>query len=206
MALNDPYVTSAALKTYLNITNEGDDSLLAAAALSASRQIEQHCGRQFNQTTTASARVFTPSSLYAVEVDDFHTTTDLVVKTDTADDGAFATTITSTDYELWPRNGIESGLSGFPYRQVRLVESYTFPTCNRRAASVQITAQWGWTAVPDPVKQSCYILAAQLFGLKNATLGVAGFNEFGVVRVRDIPQVAALLAPYRHPRNTALVA
>ena len=206
MALGDPYVTAGELKSYLNITSSSDDALVASAVGTASRQIEQWCGRQFNKTTTAAARVYVPSSRMILEVDDFHTTTDLTVKTDTADSGAFGTTIASTDYTLWPRNGVVSGVSGFPYQKIVLVEAQTFPTCNQRAESVQITAQWGWAAVPDPVRQATFIIAAQLVGMKNATLGVAGFGEFGVVRIRDIPQVLALLAPYRHPLSAAVVA
>lgn len=204
MALGDPYVSVPELKVYLNITGATDDALVTQAASSASRQIERYCGRQFNKTTTAAARVYRTERCDVVQVDDFHTTTDLVVKNDTADDGTYGETWSSSDYVLEPFGGIEDGVSGFPYRKIVAVESTRFYVGPR--PRVQVTAQWGWAAVPDAVKQATYILAAQLFGLKNATLGVAGFGEFGVVRVRDIPQVAALVDPYRHPTATAAVA
>jgi hypothetical protein len=204
MALGDPYVTAAELKTYLNITGATDDALVLQAVNSASRQIERYCGRQFNKTTSATARVYRTDRCDQVQVDDFHTTTGLVIKNDTADDGTYAETWSSSDYVLEPFNGVEDGVTGFPYRKIVAVESTRFYTGPR--ARVEVTAQWGWTAVPDVVKQATYILAAQIFGLKNATLGVAGFGEFGVVRVRDIPQVAALVDPLRHPAATAVVA
>jgi hypothetical protein len=71
---------------------------------------------------------------------------------------------------------------------------------------VQVTAQWGWAAVPDSVKQATKILAAEIFRLKDAPLGVAGFNDFGPVRVREVPQVSMLLKRYRHPSRAAIVA
>lgn len=204
MALGDPYITTPELAEYLGITGSGDVLLVEQSAAAASRQIERYCGRQFNTTTSATARVYRTNRCDLVRVDDFHTTTGLVVKSDTADDGTYDTTWDTTDYVLEPFGGIEDGVSGFPYRTIRAVETRAFYTGAR--PRVEVTAQWGWTAVPDVVKQATYILAAQLFGLKNATLGVAGFGDFGVVRVRDIPQVAALLDPLRHPVATALVA
>lgn len=197
MAIGDPYVDLSALKAYLNISGSADDTLVTAAAASASRRIDRWCGRQFNKESAATARTYVPDSRAMVDVDDFYTTTDLVLKTDTGDSGGFDTTIASTDYTLWPRNQVEGGVTGVPYRRINLVESQTFPTSNQRAESVQLTAKWGWNAVPSEVVSATYILAAQLFGMKNATLGVAGFGDFGVVRVRDIPQVVDMLGPFR---------
>jgi hypothetical protein len=65
-------------------------------------------------------------------------------------------------------------------------------------ASVQVTAKWGWPAVPPAVKQAAFIVAADLFKAKDSAFGVAGFGEFGAVRVgsRMNPQAQALLAPF----------
>lgn len=197
MAIGDPYVTASELKSYLQISGSGDDTLILAAATAASRQIEQHCARQFNTTASATARVYRPQTCTKALVDDFSTTSGLIIKTDTGDNGTYDTTWASTDYVLEPFGGLEEGMTGFPYRVIKAVEARTFPRSTR--PRLEVTAQWGWAAVPDPVKQATYILAAQLFNLKNAPLGVAGFGEFGVVRVRDIPQVAALVDPFRHP-------
>lgn len=205
MALGDPYISHAELKDYLAISGSADDPLLRIAVDAASQQISNHCGRDFNKVAAATARRFRPTSAYLVNVDDFHSTASLVIKTDTADDASYATTWTSSDYELEPFDGVVDGITGFPYRLIHAVGALTFP-CTRRPRSVQVTALWGWASVPEPVKSATFILAAQLFNLKNSPLGVAGFGEFGVVRVRDIPQVEALLAKYRHPVNTGPIA
>ena len=175
-----------------------DDALAAA-----SREIETWCDRQFNKATTATARVFPPLAAYTALVDDFHTTTGLIIATDTGDDGTFDTTWTAADYELEPMNGVVSGQAGWPYWRIRAVGAHTFPTCTRRRAPVQVTAQWGWAAVPGPVKEACLVTAAELFKLADAPFGVAGFGEFGAVRVRMNSRAQALLAPYR--RTPAVV-
>lgn len=197
MALGDSYATLTELKARLDIADTNDDDRLTDALAAASREIEQWCGRQFNDAGAASARVFHPLTPYTVMVDDFSTTTGLVVATDTDDDGTYDTTWTSSDYDLEPVNGVVSGMTGWPYYQLRAVGDYTFPRCVRRRRSVQVTAQWGWAAVPSEVKQACLIIAAESFKLGDAPFGVAGFGEFGPVRVRMNSRAQSLLAPYR---------
>lgn len=197
MALGDSYATLAELKSRLGgVSGSGEDAALTNALASASRSIEQYCRRQFNKTTTASARVFNPTSYRLTLVDDFHTTTDLVIATDGGGDGTYEATWSSSDYQLEPLNGITNGESGWPYFRIRAVYSRYFP-CYWRRAPVQVTAQWGWTAVPTSVKEACLALAEETYKLKDAPFGVAGFGDLGVMRIRDNPKIAAMLTPYR---------
>lgn len=195
MALGDPYATTAELKSRVGISDAADDTPLGEALSAASRWIESWCRRQFNQTTAASARLFYPESCGLVVVDDFHTTTDLVIKTDSGADGTYETTVASTNYELLPLNGVVGGESGWPYWRIRAVRT-TLPTGTGRA-SVQVTAQWGWAAVPAGVKQATLIIAQETFKLKDTYAGQAGFGDMEMV-VRRAPQALDLLKPYRH--------
>lgn len=188
------YATVAELKTRLDIGDTDDDTRLDEALQAASREIDLYCGRVFTKATTASARVFRPEHCGLVYVDDFHTTTGLVVATDAGEDGTYETTITSGSYELWPLNGVVDGQTGWPYRKIRTVNTY-LPVTGR--ASVQVTAQWGWDQVPGPVKEACLVIAAELFKLGDAPFGVAGFGEFGAVRLRLNSRAQTLLNPYR---------
>lgn len=196
MALGDSYATLTELKTRLDIADTTDDDRLTASLAAASREIEAYCGRQFNDAGAASARVFRPAGCTLALVDDFNTTTGLVVATDEGDDGTYETTWAAGDYELEPLNGVVAGLSGWPFYRIRAVESRTFPTVRRRA-TVQVTARWGWTAVPAPVKEACLMIAAETFKSGDAPFGVAGFGEFGAVRLRMNTRAQSLLAPYR---------
>ncbi|MEU8379775.1 hypothetical protein [Streptosporangium sp. NPDC048865] len=201
MALGDPYATLEQLKGRLDIEDAVDDDDLAAALAAVSRGIEKFCHRQFNKAETATARLFTPTWAAMVRVDDFHTTTGLVIATDPGGDATFGTTLEISQYELHPLNGIVDGEEGWPYSTIRGVLRSTFPCTGR--ASLRVTAQWGWAAVPAPVRQACLILAAECFKLKDAPFGVAGFGEYGVVRIRQNPIASGMLAPYR--RDPVLV-
>jgi hypothetical protein len=204
MALGKTYADLDEVKEYLDIDRSDFDSRLDDALITASRAIERYCGRQFNDADTASARVFYPTRQKVAYVDDFHTTTGLLVKTDETDDGTFEETWTSADYQLEPLNGIREGTTGWPYWTIRAVgDSLDFPVNEKGRATLEVTARWGWSTVPAPIKTACLILAAETFKLATVPLGVAGMGEFGFVRLRDNKTAMAKLDPYR--RNSTLV-
>lgn len=202
MALGDAYATVNDMKARLDREDGIDENALQAALDTASRGIEKFCGRQFNKTTSATARVYRPRSYRYVDVDDFHTATGLIVETDDGDTGTFGTVWSAGQYELYPLNGIVDGETGWPYSKARALNTRWF-LCGQRA-TVRVTAQWGWAAVPAAVKESCLVAAVEIFKLKDAPFGVGGYGDFGIIRVRDNPFVARMLAPYS--RNTFLVA
>ncbi len=205
MALGDPYASLTDIKNYLklNLADTTRDANLSAALASASGDIEKHCHRQFNLDTTVTARVFEPESPTLCRVDDFGTLTGLIVQVDTAGNGTFSQTLNaSTNYEVFPLNGISDGTPGWPYNRIHTVGSGWFARyLYMRAGTVQVTAKYGWPSVPAPIKQACLIIAAQKYRLADAPWGVAGMTEFGTaVRIREIPLVKETLCPYiRYP-------
>ncbi|AZM51764.1 hypothetical protein DMA15_03530 [Streptomyces sp. WAC 01529] len=195
MALGDPYATLAELKTRLSNLDDMTqyDDLLEGALDSVSREIESHCGRQFNSTDTATVRDYGPDEVFTLRegpavsqwarVDDFHSVTGLVIESEGA-------TWTADDFVLHPRNGVIDGQPGWPYYEVHAASSLSFST------GLSVTAKWGWAAVPAPVKQACLIMAAETFQIKDAPFGVAGMDQFGAIRVRDNRMAAAKLSRY----------
>ena len=206
MAYGDPYATRTELKAYMADSETTDDAKYDDALATASRDIDHFCRRQFNTSSSATARLFYPDSYHLIEVDDFSTTVDLAITTDEGNDGTYETTWATTDYQLEPLNGILDGESGWPHWKVRAVGAKRFPcVASDERAPLQVTAKWGWTAVPAPVKQACLLLASEVFKLsREAPFGVAGFGAFGAVRIRENPRAEAMLAPYR--RDPVLVA
>lgn len=205
MALGDPYATAAELKTRLRITDSADDTMLSAAVDVASRGIESLTGRQFNNASTASARVFRPRAATWASVDDFYTTTDLVVATDESGDGTFETTWLASEYELWPLNGVVDGQTGWPYSTIRAATGarrFGPSLCDR--LRLRVTARWGWAAVPSPVKEATLILAEDLFKLRDTPFGAGGYGEYGRIRARQNPEVWLRVCPY--VRTAVLVA
>lgn len=204
MALGDSYATLTELKSRVGIgaSDTTDDTKLTAALATASRGIDRTCNRQFNDAGTASARVFQTRDWFRIEIDDFHTTDGLVIKTDEGDDGQYEAVWQTGDYQLEPLNGVVAGEPGWPYWIIQATESRFFVRW-ARWAQLQVTARWGWAAVPAPVKEATLIAAEDIFKLKDAPWGVAGYGEFGPMRVRQNPMVMNLVAPYR--RDAVLV-
>lgn len=192
-------VTKTQLKSILGIptADTTDDARLESACDAATQQVQAECGRQFIQDSSATARVFVASSALFVEVDDFMTTSGLIVRTDDDNNGVFETTWASTDYQLEPLNGRLEG-QAWPYTQLRAIEARYWPRW-RGQALVQVTARWGWSTIPAPVKQAAEIQALSIFKAADAPLGVAGFGDIGVVRLRQAmhPVASSLLMQYK---------
>lgn len=192
MAIGDPYITRDQLKNYLNIdaVMTQFDARIDDAVASASREIEQFCGRQFNKATTASPRLYQTRRQYSVAVDDFWTEQGLVVET-----GSGSNWQAVGDFDLYPLSGVVDGVPGWPYYRIGTPDNALYwPGLTRQY--VRVTAQWGWAAVPSAVKQAALQLGAETFKLAEAPFGITGSPEFGVVRVRDLPQVARKLNRY----------
>ncbi|HEY9417124.1 MAG TPA: phage head-tail connector protein [Pseudonocardia sp.] len=198
----DTYASLDELKERMDIADTVDDSRLTDALDAASREIDTWCEREFTRDDAVSARLFQPLTPTRVLVDDIHSTDGLTIEVDTSGDGSYATAWTAADYQLEPVNGRANGLSGWPYTRIVAVGSRCFPVCSARPP-VRVTALWGWSAAPAAVRQACLIIAAESFKLGDAPFGVAGFGEFGSVRVRMNSRAQSLLAPYR--RNPVLV-
>lgn len=199
------YASVEQLKRRMAITDNGDDDLLLDALDSASREIDQHCGRRFYADSAATARVYRPFSACRVDVEDFYETAALLVKTDPEGDGTYSTTLTlDTDYVLKPFNGVVDGESGWPYWRIEAVSATTLFTAATNLPPVQVTAKWGWSSVPRPVQQACLIMAQANYKLKDVSFGAAGVADLGVVTVRQVPAAMIKLAPYR--RDPMLVA
>lgn len=195
--LTNAYCTVAELRTHINDTGSAVDlGLLERAVNAASRAIDRYCGRRFWQDATPQIKVYRPAGPCSVWTDDISTLTGLIIKTDTNLDGTFATTLATTDYQLEPLNA-NTEATAFAWWIVQAIGSLYFPWYGSRA-TIQVTARFGWSAVPDQVVEACVLKAAALLKRKDSPEGVAGFNEFGAVRItRADPDVMALLSPYR---------
>jgi hypothetical protein len=203
MAIGDAYATPAELEARVGRV---DDGTFAAVLAAASRDLERYCGRQFNKTTTAAARTYHPRHSRSVMVDDFHTVTDLAVATDEGDDGTFEIVWASTDYELRPRGGIVDGVTGWPYERVDAVESRVFP-CNGYRPQVQVTAQWGWAAVPAAVREATLSAAEQRLAKSPSPVVGESIDGYSVTYGRvgsDSPFYP--LARYRRSTSAFMVA
>lgn len=201
MSLVNAYCSLAEVKASLRIPSADtvDDALLTTAINAASRQIDGICERRFYSET--ATRVFVPDSSILVDTDDIVSITTL--KTNSGN--GFTTTIPASEYQLEPLNGIAGGISQ-PFTRIRAIGAFLFPVYQQRSvnldeASVQVVGVFGWSAIPDAVKQAAILVAIRTFKRLDSPFGIAGFGDVGIIRVgRTDPDVEALLMPFKKVR------
>lgn len=208
-ALGRLYCTVAALKSRLGITNDDDDLELHAACFAVSRLVEQICDRHFYRTSS-QARTFIPQDWWLLHLPafcDIVSVTQLAV--DGTGDGTYDTVWDASQYQLLPLNPT-AGPEQKPYTQIRAVGGLVFPPhlifpgVAARQDRIQITAVWGWPAVPMAVRQAALVLAADQFKLKDAPFGVAAEGAFLTHNTLSASQQAnTLLKPYK--RDAVLI-
>ena len=136
-------------------------------------------GNQCRAVSSPAAALYDTCDSRFVWVDDFSTLAGLVVATGT-DGVTFPTAITA--YNAYPLNAVANGV---PFNRIQLwPNAYFAPGGNGPA--VQVTARWGWAAVPAEVKQATLIQVANVFSRKFSTNGIAGQGDF-LFRVSKLP-------------------
>lgn len=178
------YTTLAAVKHDLGITDDDDDDdAITTSIHAASRYIDQLTGTTF-YPVTETRRFAVGGTPNLVLVDRFSTTAGLVVRTGSG--GTYDTTVPASSYTAGPYNAPSAGLAYdriiFPGGTVSLDPSWP---------AIEVTATWGFQAVPDQVERACRLIAAQLFRRKDTPEGTGGTSEYGVVRV-DAPDASAM--------------
>jgi hypothetical protein len=197
MAITNGLCTREQAKSALNINDTAADELVDLAVGAASRSIENYVGYRFFVDTAVTVRQLVATDYLCVTVTEgISTTGGLVVKTDSAGDGTYETTLTlNTDFVLKPTNSLVV-YPARPYTEIRLLTG-SFPFPSNGQPGVEVTARFGWPAIPDDVTLACILLAKDLVKAKDAPFGVAGTSDFGVLRIRQNATVIALLQPYR---------
>jgi len=198
VATGGMYATVTELRQRMGIadTNSYVTATLEDALTAASRGIDRYCGRTFGRTEVAdaSARTFEVSAS-GIQTDDFWTTDGLIIN------GVAWASVTGVILE--PLNGILDGLPGWPFLRITWTSRWpstallpaSFEWC-APVTTVDVTAAWGWAAVPADVKSACLMLAEEEMKLPDTPFGVAGFGDYAI-RVRSNPKVAERLAPFR---------
>lgn len=207
MAIGDPYALPADLQARLNKADDGTYTSLLDAA---SKAVERFCQRQFNTDGATSAREYEPYDAEMLAVDDFHTSTGLVIDID-------GETVDLTDVILEPRNGIVDGQTGWPFFQI-IARTALWPVTSRfrpwplNPPVITVTADWGWAAVPAAIKEATLDVAEVMsLGsgvgsgrglLKSETLSDHAVSWDNPQRGLDgdVPSAFAKAAPYRRRR------
>lgn len=184
------------LKLAIPIDDTQDDALLGAICDATTDTLQAYCGRQFLTDASPTARWFCPLTPTLCLIED-SSDASITLKTDDNEDGTAETTWASTDYQLEPLNSRRMGQE-WPYTQIRAIDARTFPSGPQ--ALVEVTATWGWpSGVPDAVAEAARIQAISIWKSLDAPLGIAGFGDIGIMRLRQAlhPVAQMLIAEYR---------
>lgn len=201
MAWKPDYVTSDDLKAFVRISDSDDDTQIALAVTGASRAVDRHCKRQFGQTDSTEERFYTAEwdrlrRRWVIQIDDLMTETGLAIDFDVDDDETYSGSI--DEYRLRPAN---AAANGRPWTEIVVhPDSTTKPTA--REGAVRVTAQFGWTAVPDTVKQATLLQGSRILSRRDSPYGVAGSPDLGSemrLLAKVDPDVAVILDEFvRH--------
>lgn len=188
------YAAVAEVRNWLNITDNGLDPIITTALTAAEESVNDYCHRNFNLDSTTSVRYFDAASDGVVYTDDIGDSATVAVATDEAQDGGYATSWAAGDFQLLP---LSRNYRVRPVYQIASTGFRTFPVPEIRRGLVRVTAKWGWPSVPGAVKQATIMQAARIVKRRSSPEGVAGFNDFGVVRITPgDTDLVRLLNPY----------
>lgn len=199
MGITNGYATEAELMSELVGTVVGSETPKnERAIMAASRMIDGYTGQRFWQDAGLIDRQYYPDSPTCVFLDDgISTTSGLVVKLDLNDDGTFSTTLTlNTDFIVAPINAAD-GYPIRPYTELRILSTggQVFQRSWSGRPSIQVTAKFGWPAVPDAIKEACLFQASTFLksaGAPGGILQMTGFDGVGMRMGKLHPQAAAL--------------
>ena len=201
MAITNGYTTLNDVKAALNLEDSMDNAALEMAITTASRQIDDYCGRFFYTDGTQGApatRYYTPTDYYILPVDDFVSISEIA--TDDNFDRTYGSVWTADDSMFEPVNNPSRG---WPMSRILAVGSYVFPW--NLPQSVRVKGIFGWSAVPYEVKTAAKIQSSRLFLRNQSPFGIAGNTDLGTVRLaaKLDADVEALLRPLRKNNGLA---
>ena len=213
-AIGDSYATEEDYKQrFPNAVATKDGPRRTRALQDTTRWITSHCHQFFTKNAAAVARVWIGDGsaclkLYGQDncpgiapdlAAGVYSAPTITVKIDTGLDGTYATTLTSAQRELHPLNLLFGDEPG-PYKELVIPRwttgSYlTWP----RGYRVQVTAVYGYAAVPTTIRDGCVELAGILLG--DSPLATRQFTDIGAVgastEARNI--VRDMIDIYREP-------
>jgi hypothetical protein len=190
-----PLVALVDFKNYVRdeFVNE-DDAVLQAALDAAEWAVGDHCQRTFDVAGAPTARTYRGTNDSVLPIHDAASITSVTVKG-----------VTVTDWQAEPINGIDSVGRAVPFTRLRRVDGIFERLWEDRVPNdIVVTAAYGWPASPPAAVEAVKILAKDIIHQRDNRSGVAGFAEFGAVRVRQNPYVEVLLAKLRRAESWGL--
>jgi hypothetical protein len=193
------YVSLEDFKSWVRITTDDviDDTELLPSLLGAEAAIDGLCQRRFDLDDAATARVFVATDAHFCPIDDASAAPTQIDYWS----GNDWVSVTLTDVQNEPLNGVMYGSTGWPYTSLRAIGDslhwpYTPGEPMNAQAGVRVTAVWGWSAVPAAIVTATRIQAHRYVKRRDSPEGILGF-ESGTERLSLVdPDLKTMIGPY----------
>jgi hypothetical protein len=191
--ITNAYATLAEFKSYLTVrggassTDAADDMEMEIILNRASRYIDGAARRRFYKNTVDETRYYRAEDGNLLFVDDVVSLTSFHV--DSTLDQSFATSLSSTEYDLYPYN---AAVDSLPYTWIQPAVNSTesFSTHNKGCKLIGV---FGFPSVPDDIKSACLEIALNNYNSRNgqSNQGNISVTAAGVViRPQDVGDLA----------------
>ena len=186
------YLSVTTFKAWWKTDRSADDDLIEAAINAAETAIDNALQRRMiTATGTASARSYAAdgcTSMLWVH--------DSVEIESVVENGVTLTA--GTHYQAEPLNGLNSAGESVPYHLLRRLDQSWY--VDGPKAAIVVTADWGWSAIPFEVVESCKIITADMLSNRDLRNGLVAITEAGGVGSRENRTVRDMISSYRYPR------
>ena len=161
-AITDAYATAANYRAVISKSDTAEDAEVLNDLTAISRYLDAELGRFFTQDASAVARQYFPPANGGrlLLTNDIASSAGLVVKSDDNEDGTAEITLAATDYRLHPQNA-ELDAEAKPWRGLML-NNWGDVSLWVPGRLYEITAIFGWPAVPAAIERATIHLAAIL--------------------------------------------
>lgn len=158
MSVDASYATAAQYRAVINATDSGKDPEIENDLAAVSRYIDGKLMRFFGKDNGPIARIYEiQENQKSFWLDDI-SGVPIAVRMDLDCDGVFETTLESTDFELLPLNA-DKGPEPRPFMSIRMTPWGKYGSF-KAGARVEVTAKFGWPAVPKAIERAAIHLTA----------------------------------------------
>jgi hypothetical protein len=185
-AIGDAYATAAEYRAGVTKSSSADDATVITPLLGAiSRLIDRECSpgvpglatRHFTKDASVVTRVYDATGGCKLHVDDIATLTGLIVKVDLDGDYAFTgsdeTLTIDTHFWTGPAN-VDKQAEPEPWTFLELrPDNAVLGIWPWQKRSVQVTAIFGWPAVPSAIKNATIAIARELRDMEESGMTLA---------------------------------
>jgi len=194
-AISDAYASCEEYRARVDHIDATDDDRLLSQLMAVSRYLDQRLRRFFSRDAAVVVRTLDGNGQRRLYVPDIATATGLIVKVDLDGDFDFdaadETLIRDTHFWVGPANA-DKGPEVWPFENLEIIPGngrlWRWP---ERARAVQVTASFGWPAVPGAIREATISVTRQLRDMleAGATLTLQSIET----AVNVSPNMSALL-------------